>query len=52
MDNQQLQKLVEDISKKDFQKAFRHLACFNPRLRTTGGRYLLRSHNIEINKKY
>ncbi|MFD6441777.1 SprT family protein [Peribacillus sp. NPDC060186] len=52
MDNQQLQKLVEDISVKDFQKTFRHLACFNPRLRTTGGRYLLRSHNIEINKKY
>lgn len=52
MDNQQLQKLVEDISLNDFQKEFKHQASFNPRLRTTGGRYLLRSHNIEINKKY
>lgn len=52
MDNLQLQKLVEEISLKDFKKAFRHVATFNPRLRTTGGRYLLRSHNIEINKKY
>ncbi|MDM5214947.1 SprT family protein [Peribacillus sp. NJ4] len=52
MDNLQLQKLVEEISLKDFKKTFNHVATFNPRLRTTGGRYLLRSHNIEINKKY
>ena len=31
---------------------FIHQALFNPRLITTGGRYLLYSHNIEINKKY
>ncbi len=52
VEKQQLQKLVEEISLKDFGRAFRHQASFNPRLRTTGGRYLLRSHDIEINKKY
>ncbi|MFC0274448.1 SprT family protein [Metabacillus herbersteinensis] len=52
MDNNQLQKLVEDISMKSFGKRFRHQASFNKRLRTTGGRYLLRSHNIDINQRY
>ncbi|MFJ7756444.1 SprT family protein [Peribacillus muralis] len=52
MKNRELQKLVEEISVKYFNKRFTHLASFNPRLRTTGGRYLLHSHNIEINKKY
>jgi SprT-like protein len=52
MKQEQLQKLVEDISLTIFQKEFVHAASFNPRLRTTGGRYLLQSHNIEINKKY
>lgn len=47
-----LQELVEDISEREFGKTFRHQASFNSRLRTTGGRYLLRSHNIEINEKY
>jgi SprT-like protein len=50
--NEELQALVEDISIKEFGKRFRHNASFNPRLRTTGGRYLLQSHDIEINKKY
>ncbi|OIK10915.1 SprT family protein [Bacillus sp. MUM 13] len=44
--------LVEEISEKDFNKPFSHNAIFNHRLKTTGGRYLLLSHNIEINKKY
>ncbi|MBB5326005.1 SprT-like protein [Anoxybacillus tepidamans] len=52
MEQNELQKLVETISWKFFQKPFQHQALFNPRLRTTGGRYLLRSHNIEINPKY
>lgn len=52
IDNSELQSLVEEISLKHFMKSFNHTASFNPRLRTTGGRYLLRSHNIEINKKY
>jgi len=52
LDNQKLQKLVEDISYTFFEKPFKHYAFFNPRLRTTGGRYLLKSHNIELNYKY
>ncbi|MFD1708403.1 SprT family protein [Siminovitchia sediminis] len=52
MTNEQLQKLTEKISKELFSKPFMHQAYFNPRLRTTGGRYMLGTHNIEINKKY
>jgi SprT-like protein len=52
MDNTQLQILVEDISLKYFGKVFKHKAIFNKRLRTTGGRYLLQSHAIEVNPKY
>ncbi|WP_027410258.1 SprT family protein [Anoxybacteroides tepidamans] len=52
MEQNELQKLVEQVSLQFFQKPFQHKALFNPRLRTTGGRYLLRSHNIEINPKY
>ncbi|MDK2599449.1 SprT family protein [Bacillus stercoris] len=52
MDNIELQKLTEDISETYFKKPFRHQALFNDRLKTTGGRYLLTSHNIELNRKY
>jgi SprT-like protein len=52
MDNKQLQALVEDISMKYFGEPFIHEAVFNKRLRTTGGRYLLQSHRIEVNPKY
>ncbi|MBA4536824.1 SprT family protein [Bacillus aquiflavi] len=52
MKNEDLQKLVEKISLQYFQQSFHHQAYFNKRLRTTGGRYLLNSHHIEINKKY
>ncbi|KKI92193.1 hypothetical protein WQ54_10230 [Bacillus sp. SA1-12] len=52
MDDTQLQKIVEDISLTYFHKKFNHKATFNKRLRTTGGRYLLRSHNIDVNPKY
>lgn len=51
MDNEILQKQAEHIAKRYFGKAFRHQIYFNSRLRTTGGRYLLKSHNIEINPK-
>ncbi|GAE36908.1 metallopeptidase [Halalkalibacter akibai JCM 9157] len=51
MSDEQLQRLVEQISLESFGLSFNHQACFNKRLRTTGGRYLLRSHNIEINPK-
>lgn len=51
MNNQLLQELTESISINEFGWPFKHQAYFNTRLRTTGGRYLLKSHNIEINPK-
>ncbi|MDQ0202044.1 SprT family protein [Neobacillus ginsengisoli] len=52
MEEKELQELVEKLSFEAFGKPFRHGASFNSKLRTTGGRYLLGTHNIEINKKY
>lgn len=52
MKDQELQQLTEKLSLALFHKPFKHTAFFNHRLRTTGGRYMLRSHNIEINRKY
>ncbi len=52
MTDEELQSLTEELSEHYFQKPFLHQAIFNPRLRTTGGRYMLKSHNIEVNKKY
>lgn len=52
MDDSSLQTLVEKISIESFRKPFKHEASFNPRLKSTGGRYLLSTHNIEINRKY
>ncbi|MBY0089166.1 SprT family protein [Brevibacillus sp. M2.1A] len=52
MTDTELQMLVEQISSEFFAKPFRHQARFNSRLRTTGGRYLLRSHDIELNPKH
>lgn len=51
MDNEKLQALVEEISLKFFGIPFTHQATFNYRLKTTGGRYLLGTSNIEINPK-
>lgn len=51
MQNNELQSCVEKVSLENFNKPFKHRAYFNNRLRTTGGRYLLHSHNIEINHK-
>lgn len=51
MTDQELQLLVEELSQQSFGQPFLHKAYFNNRLRTTGGRYLLQSHNIEFNKK-
>ncbi|MGP4074034.1 SprT family protein [Piscibacillus sp. B03] len=52
MEQRELQKLVEDISLQYFDKPFVGEACFNGRLRTTGGRYLPTQRRIEINPKY
>lgn len=51
MNNLALQNLTESIAIKYFGKAFKHEVYYNKRLRTTGGRYILSSHNIEINPK-
>ncbi|HIW72405.1 MAG TPA: SprT family protein [Candidatus Levilactobacillus faecigallinarum] len=51
MTNLQLQQLVEQLSQRYFHRPFRHQVTFNARLRTTGGRYRLQDHNIEINPK-
>lgn len=47
----QLQGMVEEISITSFGKKFQHRAFFNRRLKTTGGRYHLNSHNIDFNPK-
>ncbi|MDQ0087315.1 SprT-like protein [Paenibacillus anaericanus] len=49
MDNDELQAWVEEISLTHFGIPFRHCAKFNSRLRTTGGRYFMKSHDIDIN---
>ena len=49
MTNQELQTLVEKVSLKFFEKPFLHQATFNSRLKTTGGRYHLRSGNLDFN---
>ncbi|WP_416148597.1 SprT family protein [Salipaludibacillus sp. HK11] len=51
MIDEQLQLLTERLSEEFFHKPFKHTAFFNKRLRTTGGRYSLHSHHIEINPK-
>lgn len=51
MTDEQVQRLVEELSLVKFGWPFLHKAYFNKRLKTTGGRYLLRSHNIELNRK-
>lgn len=51
MTDYDLYQLVCNISERVFNKPFLHKAYFNKRLRTTGGRYLLQSHNIEINPR-
>lgn len=51
MTDHDLQVLVEQLSQRYFLKPFNHQAVFNKRLRTTGGRYILQNHDIEINPK-
>ncbi|AOZ88215.1 SprT family protein [Bacillus xiamenensis] len=52
MNERELQQLTEHISEQFFGKVFRHQAVFNARLKTTGGRYLLGTHHIELNRRY
>lgn len=49
MTNEELLKLTQRLSLERFGRPFRHQIYFNARLRTTGGRYHLRDHHIDIN---
>ncbi|WP_373762724.1 SprT family protein, partial [Jeotgalibaca porci] len=51
MNQTELQKLVEEISLTNFSKPFLHKATFNARLKTTGGRYLLKTHDLDFNER-
>lgn len=51
MDERALQEYVEEVSLNYFKKPFKHQAVFNTRLRTTGGRYHLKSHDLDFNPK-
>lgn len=46
-----LQQLVEQLSLTFFNAPFCHRAFFNARLKTTGGRYHLRTHDLDFNPK-
>jgi SprT-like protein len=52
MQQAQLQQLVQRVSQTVFRQPFLHEARFNTRLRTTGGRYLLRTHDLEFNPAF
>lgn len=49
MSDEELKRFIEDVSIEVFDKPFLHDARFNGRLRTTGGRYMLTNHSIQIN---
>ena len=49
MNEKELQNLVEQISLTYFKRPFNHQVKINNRMRTTGGRYFLKDHHIEIN---
>ncbi|MCK8616757.1 SprT family protein [Fructobacillus sp. M158] len=46
-----LQERVEQVSLSSFGQPFRHVAVFNRRLQTTGGRYHLSDHHLDFNPK-
>lgn len=49
MTDQELTQLIQNISVTTFNRPFSHQANFNRRLKTTGGRYHLQDHHIDIN---
>ena len=49
MNEHELQQLTQDISRSSFHREFTHKITYNKRLRSSGGRYLLKTGNIEIN---
>lgn len=52
MDSVKLQNLIEQISLQYFNRPFLHEAKINRRMTTTGGRYHLDNHHIEINAHF
>lgn len=52
MRQEELQKLTEQISRDYFHRPFLHMVKINHRMRTTGGRYHLDDHHIEINAHF
>lgn len=49
MNEHELQQLTQEISRSSFHREFTHKITYNRRLRSRGGRYLLKTGNIEIN---
>ena len=49
MNEHELQQLTAEISRTSFHREFTHKITYNRRLRSSGGRYLLKTGNIEIN---
>ena len=49
MNEHELQNLTEEISRTSFHREFTHKITYNKPLRSSGGRYLLKTGNIEIN---
>lgn len=49
MTNEELLNLTKQWSLQAFQRPFSHQIFFNRRLKTTGGRYHLNDHHIDIN---
>lgn len=52
MNEEELQILVEKISLQSFGRPFRHTVKINHRMTTTGGRYHLGDHHLEINAHF
>lgn len=46
-----LTNFVKTVSREDFGKEFRHTALWNPRLRTTGGRFFPADGHLDFNPK-
>ena len=49
MNEHELQQLTQEISRNSFHREFTHKITYNKRLRSSGGRYLLNTGNIEMN---
>lgn len=52
MNEEELQKLVEQISLQSFGRPFLHRVKINRRMTTTGGRYHLDDHHLEFNAHF